>query len=670
MAITEMSLPIDIPWKRMAVSEDMIAPVANDLRFPRKWSSSVSVFYHEPTELPPEYCTRKITYLKVVCTITNYQTDEAIDVTILDELREMYGEYYGTWKPFSYLTQSYPCYGALLQIAVFPNPADGVALHDFPYVSSFQPTKREMYETVTESGEAASQSGSRVNVLKGTTGTVTNEDYNLYMGGESHSAVFGAYSGQEGQKQVGDINRTQTENQNLTTTDASREKRESLAYSTSMNQLYSLLQGYHLGTNRVLFFMQPRPHIQDTKFTFIQGLRRLEGIQEFFLIVNRPASIPGFCVEVALETAHAVQERAYHPRLIPISDLYLSGNLNKTAAALGINAGNYPVEANLVATWNRSSTWERWLAIHYLDADVGWRTIDFYVQQGQFTWDNFSRLQTVTRLFPDIGLEDLALIFEEYEGNLNEFFVTGRRLHSCATSVPEEEREEGEADCERSDAKHISKYKEDPSIVFEIKSSDLPHATISSRNSNMAFTQNAMTQKINAALWSSLGSPRRFPYGAVSFLETDFILNEMSQLIRMLGKAGIQDRPLEDIEDLRPLFENGLGQSKRARSIIDLGTLSNSMLARDLNVTELEARKIRRKLLVASLKSLDVGTIRGTINPENPILETFNREFPPDRVRDFERSARIYVGERDRPAPRSGLSWLIRKFSHFFYVPH
>ena len=78
MALTEMSLPIDIPWKRMGVSADMIDPAGGDLRFPEKWQSSIAVFYHEPPEVPPDYCDRKITYLKIVCTITNYQWNQRL----------------------------------------------------------------------------------------------------------------------------------------------------------------------------------------------------------------------------------------------------------------------------------------------------------------------------------------------------------------------------------------------------------------------------------------------------------------------------------------------------------------------------------------------------------------------------------------------------------------
>lgn len=44
--------------------------------FPKKWRSSIAAFYHEPTK-NSEYGDRKITYLKIVCTITNYQLTQA-----------------------------------------------------------------------------------------------------------------------------------------------------------------------------------------------------------------------------------------------------------------------------------------------------------------------------------------------------------------------------------------------------------------------------------------------------------------------------------------------------------------------------------------------------------------------------------------------------------------
>jgi hypothetical protein len=70
--------------------------------------------------------------------------------------------------------------------------------------------------------------------------------------------------------------------------------------------MYNLLSAYHVGTNRASFLMLPRPHVlQPTDHrTFVQGLRFIEGIQEFLLIVSRPQDVEGLAVEVALDTGH------------------------------------------------------------------------------------------------------------------------------------------------------------------------------------------------------------------------------------------------------------------------------------------------------------------------------------------------------------------------------
>ena len=277
------------------------------------------------------------------------------DATVLDELNKSYSDFYA-WKMFrTDALKAWPCYGALLQAAVFPNPHRGVALHDYPYISAFQPRKRDLYEIVSESGDVISQSGNKLNVLKGATSTDTTEDYDLDLGGGGGGAVFQLAGWNTGNKQEGNVERRQLEDQNVTTTDASREKRESHAFTTLISQLYTLLQAYHLGSNRVVFFfMQPRPHIQDSQVTFIRGLRRLEGVQEFFLIVDSPTSVRGLCVELALETAHMWNWRMYRPRFVPASDLGVPANLVKTAAALGLTS--MILNTHIIATWFQPGT--------------------------------------------------------------------------------------------------------------------------------------------------------------------------------------------------------------------------------------------------------------------------------------------------------------------------
>src|SRR5438445_76678 len=72
MSISTLSLPVDIPWKRIAISHDMYATDENAL--PAKWRSSLAVFAYEPVPDPefsnPEELT---TFLKVVVTVTGYQ---------------------------------------------------------------------------------------------------------------------------------------------------------------------------------------------------------------------------------------------------------------------------------------------------------------------------------------------------------------------------------------------------------------------------------------------------------------------------------------------------------------------------------------------------------------------------------------------------------------------
>lgn len=651
MAATELTLPEDIPWKRMAVSQDMIYQ-GGLLDFPDKWRSSIAVFYHEPTVVAPEYCKRKITYLKVACTITNFQLVDD-DVSVLGELRDAYGEFYAYQSFADDVTTSYPCYGALLQLAVLPNPADGVKLYDFPYVTAFQPRKREMYEALTESGEVTSQSSNKLNVLKGGTGTSTHEKYDLDLGGGGGgwSAPLGIGAQHtESSKQAGDIWRDQNQSQNVTTTDSSREKRESFGHQTSINQLYSLLQGYHLGTNRVIAFMQPRPHIQDTKFTFLRGLRRLEGIQEFFFIIDRPEKIPGFCVQIALETAHTYARRAYIPRLIPLHELYTPENLLKTAEALGLDAysNNFFYMTDLRDKWNNSTIPERSLANAFI--------------KGNATFGDaltvYNLVEVLTYL-PDLGLEHVALIFEEYEQDNGGFFVTGRRLSACATPEPSKSDKGIPVDIEVSDKIHVS-VTDHASIVFESKYSATPPVTThSARNVfsdvGQSLLANTIVEDVNQRLWSSLGSPDRFPYGEIRFLETEFVMGELAQMVRLLAKAGIQDVPLRKIPDIKDLVEKGLGRTSGVKSVADLGTLSTAMVGKDLGLDVAESRKVRAKLLLTGLKALDPKTLPGKIKPVNRIQERLEFEFSGEALTRLEDSAR--VGREPGPDTRKSGRW-------------
>jgi len=73
-----MNLPINIPWKLIAVSPDMMDKRFCNKRFPFAWRSSLAISAYEPRveELPDNLCEGRLTYLKITCTITGYQPSE------------------------------------------------------------------------------------------------------------------------------------------------------------------------------------------------------------------------------------------------------------------------------------------------------------------------------------------------------------------------------------------------------------------------------------------------------------------------------------------------------------------------------------------------------------------------------------------------------------------
>jgi hypothetical protein len=97
---------------------------------------------------------------------------------------------------------------------------------------------------------------------------------------------------------------------NQNTTDTSREARETLSRTTQTSQMYQLFNGYHLGSNRALFVVAPRPHIvsdqAQTEFNLVDGPRKLEGVQDVFVVVHMPKTLKGFCLQAGLDTGHQV----------------------------------------------------------------------------------------------------------------------------------------------------------------------------------------------------------------------------------------------------------------------------------------------------------------------------------------------------------------------------
>ncbi len=302
-----LSLPVDVPWKLISASPDMMDVTYCDKTFPFEWRSSMAIFAYEPPldQLPEGLCDTRVTMLKITTSITGYEPSEDEtkkgytefpDVPV-EDLARIIGQYWGCW-------------GALLNVAVFPFglPADfnpNTPLDQYyPHIFGLEPKTRDLYQASTDTAEVLTASKSGVNVGKSQSNTQTQETgLNLHSDYDSGQTPYGDFKG--GWVATHQWGETDTDTSS-SQADASRESRETKGTTTNISQLYNLLSGYHLGTNRATFLMLPRPHtLQATDHrTFVQGLRVIEGIQEFFLVVCRPTSVPGLSVEARLETGH------------------------------------------------------------------------------------------------------------------------------------------------------------------------------------------------------------------------------------------------------------------------------------------------------------------------------------------------------------------------------
>lgn len=306
VSVQSLTPPLDITWTRMAFSRDMIDTNFGDATFGPKWRSSLAVYYYvvPEEETADDYPNSRIVYLKLTCSITGFNPSEGLanakqvaeESGALDDLQR------STWEVIaasSWSAKYWPCLGAIMQLAVYPNGGGDVGPDDYPYILDFEPKKREMYESVSVGAEFLSGSQDKTEITKGSTSVS-----GLEIGGSAGFSIggFGA---------SGSVKHTSSDtNINQKTTDTSREARETLSRTTQSSQMYQLFNGYHLGSNRALFVVAPRPHTvsdqSQTEFNLIDGARKLEGIQEVFVVVHMPKDMPGFCLQAGLDTGHQV----------------------------------------------------------------------------------------------------------------------------------------------------------------------------------------------------------------------------------------------------------------------------------------------------------------------------------------------------------------------------
>ncbi|MBP6238446.1 MAG: hypothetical protein KA536_20005 [Saprospiraceae bacterium] len=338
MSNFKLNLPTDIPWERICVTEDMIDPIVCDERLPAKWQTSMAVFKYKPEAEYQMYPMYDLTYLKVTATITGYQP---LDKEIQGRI-DWDGVDVSTIEGLTGLLNAYnPCHGAILQVVVGPQgKKQKMPLKDYPFFMDFEPKKRELYELATDTKEKSSRSIESLNVTKSSGATQSLEVLDVDMGGggfgmqSTYAGTGGGFSYSAPNGQWGTKRLNAEESMQSRSSDVGQEKRESFSFSTQLSQMYHLLDSYHLGTNRVVFFIQPRPHTLEEPSGFVRGPRPVDGIQEFFLVVAQPKGQDDFCISLRLDTSHLTKtpimeferKSAFTDLAIAIADLPTSND--------------------------------------------------------------------------------------------------------------------------------------------------------------------------------------------------------------------------------------------------------------------------------------------------------------------------------------------------------
>lgn len=277
------------------------SPICGPDGRPPTWRSSLAIYRYDVVlqagDTPP-LPGFDLTYLKVDVTLSP-EIVGAPPVSFLEGFIPM--------SQVPNYGKAYPCYGALLQVSIGKKTSGNDS--DF-YFADFEPKKRELYETVTDTGQVLSGSQSGLVVGKSTTNSQTTENFSKFgaalsvgSGGGGEGGAGGASGSASANYETGSRESSGVTVQDIKQFDASTERREVQSHTTQLSQLYSLFQSYHVGTNRAMFFIEPRPHQLQGHPTFINGPRALEGIQSVFLVVVRPAGVD-FCVSTHLDCAH------------------------------------------------------------------------------------------------------------------------------------------------------------------------------------------------------------------------------------------------------------------------------------------------------------------------------------------------------------------------------
>jgi hypothetical protein len=642
MTAFRLNLPIDIPWTLVDCSRDMMDWQFCDKQTPPPFQSSIALYAYEPKpdELPAELCGRRITYLKVSCSLTGYQPSgaesarlvefaEALDGVDISSIEAITREYFG-------------CYGVLLNVAVFPFSEKYASQPDlYPHIVDFEPKLRDFYQAATETGEVLTASFNKVATGKSLGSTDSTQSSwkgtaNVSVPKEVTGGPTVGLGGETGQV------RTEADQENWAIeSDASRERREGQSTTTQLSQMYNLLTGYHAGTNRATFVMLPRPHVlQPTdRRTFVQGLRVIEGMQDFFLVVVRNGEEDRIKVDVQLQTGH-FPESIDVVDVVPEADQFetrseVLGPFTKKCLGLGFvqgvvgavvdGLGGDPAfirtkvtEGPQVFDGFSEDGWEfdtsqgdaghKGIEERKLDADTiaDYKGLSFHVRTYKREPPDKVLIDVVVdnkNMYPGDGASK-ARFSREYKvflrrrkqadagqtANVASLLVTQRTLCAqiefgqCIRRVPVA----GEVlvDFPPPDWSLLEESDFDLGSLIDVPEPGLPNT----REPLLGQARKkALLRKIQASLLAAASSPGRYAPGAVGFLQSRYLQRRLARVL----PAKVLDRPARDFDLVDPSQRERMPAEVTVRDLLADGP---GTLARKIGGTRAEAQALKTSL--------------------------------------------------------------------------
>lgn len=489
---------------------------------------------------------------------------------------------------------------SLLEFAYFVGRDVPVELVDYPHIIGMEPQRRDLYQAATETGEILTASNSGVATTKSFTdieSTETSAKFGVKIPvAEGAGAITGSTSR---------TSRNTDKSQWEVKTDASRERRETQGTSTQISQMYNLLTGYHKGTNRGVHLLLARPHVlQPTDYrTFVQGLRSIEGIQEFFLIVARPEEIDGLCIEAFLETGH-------FPEGVYVDTPPVNYHERFEDFVVTASSGDRAIEEFLSSTYTIESGW----VANRLKGDPFHSGIEFLggsdrfgdltpdnVEEGisDFNYqllDDFTVQVSGQLRHPSDppGRNEAELEFRVFtrsqepkrndrqpHADLDRLLITSRGLCACFES----------GDCPRIVPPPVPEPPYVESIVDEpvVRMNSALLTREGAGQSRMPAMKDLVRQ-IESTMTTSWKAPRRRPFGEVGFLESDYFTEQMTELL----PDEYLDTALTRGPELPDSAVKSLGED---RTIGDVLELDLSRFARLTSSSIEDATEMRHRLL-------------------------------------------------------------------------